>query len=262
MRVAIQFYGFMRHYETTFPLWKRLIDKYNVDVFIHTWDTEEYKDYSDIIDFDSSGQLPNPKPLDIDRVTSLFSPKGFVADKYTDYHNKFVEKVSWMESFRKEYLANNPERTEMAYCRFTSYASMYYKWARVSQLKQKYEIDNDFIYDYVVHARVDFALTDLFIFDNITQIITPPWPNTTETQPWVNYASGLNDYWAYGPSKAMDAYCSVYYNMEKVRILCINNTDLGEKESVNAHIIPVANLAISGLYQFYRHNNQHGNILR
>ena len=261
MRVAIQFYGFMRYYETTYPLWKRLIDEYNADVFIHTWDTEEYKDRTEKLEFDSSGQMPNSKKLNTEHIVSLYKPIAIVAEKYADHHETFKNKVLWMENFRKEYLTNNPEHIWINYGRYVSYASMYYTWLRVSQLKQKYELANDFIYDYVIHARTDFALTDIFSLDRLTYIITPPWPNSSDKQSWINYDIGINDYWACGPSKAMDVYCSVYYNMEKIRDACMNTPEISERDATNAHVIPVVNLSLAGTY-FLRHNNQHGNILR
>lgn len=264
MKLAITFYGFLRHYKTNFLLWQRLIEKYDADVFIHTWDTVQHK--NDIVELpiNHSGQdEKQTTQLDVNDVMSLYKPKYMMVEKYENYHDTFLQKVQPLEELRKEQIKNNPDDAHWANKgRYVSYASMYYSWWKVSQLKQRYEMENNIIYDNVLHTRIDFTLTDLLdINQNTFTLVTPPWPNGP-AESWVNYNIGINDYWAYGPSKLLDIYCSIYPRLEKVWEFCMNADGYKFLEASNPHSIPVTNLAMSGVQNILKLNNQHGNILR
>lgn len=263
MRVAIQFYGFSRHFETNHPLWQRLIKTYNADVFIHTWDTIQFKDNSPIINPDSSGQLYSSKSyLDVDKLKSLYKPKSISVQNYDNYHDTFAGIARRLENLRNEHLIKNPADTWALKGRYIPYVSMYYSWWKVSQLKQLHEIENSFLYDIVLHTRVDFALTDIFDFNLYDySLISPPWPNDTK-EPWVDYDKGINDYWMYGISKTVDMYCSVYPRLEKVWDYCMRDSQFGFKEASNPHSIPVTNVGLCGVTRILKMNNQHGNLLR
>jgi hypothetical protein len=263
MKIAIQFYGFARHYETNHSLWQRLIKTYNADVFIHTWDTVQFKDNSPIIKEGSSGLVKtNKSQLDVDKLKKLYNPKAILVQDYDDYHPTFVGRAQILENLRITHLNKNPNDEWAFKGRYTPYMSMYYSWWKVSQLKQKYEIENNFLYDIVLHTRMDFALTDIFTFDLYDYaLVSPPWPNDT-TEHWVDYDKGINDYWIYGVSKTIDMYCSVYPRLEKIWDYCMRDSQFGFKEASNPHSIPVTNVGLGGITRILKMNNQHGNLLR
>lgn len=263
MRVAIQFYGFVRHFETNFNLWQRLFKTHNIDVFIHTWDTIQFKDNSPIIDIGSSGQLETSKTyLDVDKLKRLYNPKSILVQNYDEYHDMFSSKAQILEKLRIEHLSKNPKDEWVLKGRYIPYVSMYYSWWKVSQLKQKYEIENNFLYDIVLHTRTDFALTDIFDFNLYNHpLVSPPWPNDTP-EAWVDYSKGINDYWIYGLSKTVDLYCSVYPRLQEVWNYCMNDHQFGFKEASNPHSIPVTNAGLHGITKILKMYNQHGNLLR
>lgn len=257
MRVAITFFGFMRNFRGNAPYWRRLIDEYNADVFIHTWDTEEYKN-PDPVGAGHSGQFDASELLSVNEVIDLYNPKLFATDTYKDHHNIFVEKTRWMEEHREKLLREHPEQYWVAYDRYAAMVSMHYKWWKVSQLKQQYELDNNFLYDVVLHSRTDFRPDESFTINDTKNIVTGPWPSTPHTQHWVDYTKGINDFWVYGQSKLMDIMCSIYPRLDKVWEFCMNTEGYGFKEAVNIHTVPVTNFLLSLPNEIVKLGSQHG----
>lgn len=260
MKIAICFKGFSRHWRTTYPNWKTLFDKHDTDVFIHTWDTEEYKDHRDVINLES-GNLGGHK-LDISAISELYKPKKIIAETYSDFHNKFVNEATWLEEGRKKYMEEYPDRTWMWYGRYIPMMSVFYKWSQVSKLKQQYELENNFTYDVVLHTRTDFAITDEFILEHTDHIVTGPWPNTNHTQHWVDYNKGMNDLWAYGPSKKMDMMSNVYERLNEIWDFCMNTDGYGFFEANNIHSLPITNIKLQGLTGFIKTIKQNGQLVR
>ena len=260
MRVAVCFKGFLRHWKQTYPNWKRLFDKYETDVFIHTWDTDEYKDNTEVINL-GSGSVGGV-PLDIDGVEKLYNPKKFVTETYSKFHNRFVKESEWLEENRKIYAQQYPDNFWIHYSRYVPMLSVFYKWMEVSNLKKQYEIDNNFVYDVVLHARTDFLVDDAFTLAKTTEIVTGPWPNTAHTQHWVDYNKGMNDLWAYGPSEEMDKMSNVYSRLEEVWKFCMDNEEYGFFEANNIHTLPITNIKLQGLRGFIKTNNQYGQLVR
>lgn len=245
MKVAIMFSGFLRFYKQTHPAWKRLIDKYNADVFIHTWNNESYKKPSAVLDFNDSGQVDS-EPLNVDEVIELYKPKSIVTENYENMHDHFKNLVEWQEHYRQNvYLKQHPENTWILYNQPIPAASMFYKRWRVSQLKQKFELENSFIYDVVLLSRTDFLINDIFELSNGNSVVSGPWPDGG-TQPWVNYDRGVNDFWVYGPSQTMDIFCSVFPRFKTLWDFCMNTPEYGYFEACNPHTLPVTNLKLCG----------------
>lgn len=275
MKIALQFYGFSRFYKESFPFSKILFDNYDVDVFIHTWDTIRYK------------HTRNTENLDIDDMVSMYKPTGFVAEPYDDYRDIFLEKAKWMEDIKQEVLSSpTPQypdpKEKLSQREFSvflrsfsanvpdAFLSMWYKWSQVSKLKHNYELKNGFTYDCVIHTRTDYKVDYVSIdFRNIVEINTPPWNSGDE--PYVDYTIGLNDWWTAGPSKDMDVYCSVYDNLEIIRDYCLSNPEkysgvyIGSprlsiiKEVLNPHVIPVINLDMNCVT--YNKNARYGSLI-
>lgn len=261
MKVAFCFKGFMRHWKTTYPHWKVIFDKYDSDVFIHTWDTEEYKDSAEIIGMGSGNVLG--EKLNLDAVNNLYNPKVLVAETYSDFNERFIKESEWLEINRKDYLQKYPERYWINYNRYVPMMSVLYKWMQVSNIKQKYELENNFTYDIVFHSRTDFMIDSTFVLKQIDDVVTGPWPNTQHTQHWVDYDKGMNDLWAYGPSKKMDMLSDVYSRLDELWKFCMDNEETyGYFEAANIHTLPITNIMLHGLTTFTKINNQYGQLVR
>lgn len=76
MRTAIVLTGHMRCWRQCFSNTKQLIEKYNADVYIHTWDEEAYW-----APHSPEGVTKNNSPLDVTSVISTYNPVSIVVEK-------------------------------------------------------------------------------------------------------------------------------------------------------------------------------------
>jgi hypothetical protein len=246
-KVAVCFYGFLRCWDGMFPLWKRLFDKYDADVFIQTWDTETYK----------AQELGTPyewqtKPLDVDAVTGLYKPKAIAVEIYKNMYPELLKKCQWVYDERERFIASNhPDAVNIDTNRIISNYSMWYTWNKVSKLKNSYGK-----YDVVLLIRSDFLVTDPFDFSNVTQIHTPPWPDGV-VENWTKYDEGINDHWIYGPNKDMDVLCDLYNNAENLWDYLMVNYNF--ERVVNPHKMPAFQMKVNGIS--YVKTSNHGNII-
>lgn len=257
MKIAIQFYGFSRFYKQSFPYWKKLFERYDIDLFIHTWDIIEYK------------WIHPTEKLNVEDIISLYNPTNFVVEPIDKFYDTFFNKSLWIKELKQEFITNNPDYRVFSGIRPVPYVSMWHKWLQVSKLRQEYELKNNFTYDCVINTRTDFKLTELWEFEDLSTITTPPW-NGVES--WVDYNIGIHDHWAYGSSKDMNLYCSVYDNLENIRDFILENPHkysgvcLGDsrsniiKEAINAHVIPAVNLHMNNV-SYKKYGNMSGELI-
>lgn len=104
----------------------------SVDVFIHTWN------YADSF------------PRINERIVSLYSPKSIRIDPPLP------------KSSAAKYKDPNPPRYT-AYSNFSHFNSIW----RCEELKNQFEIDNEFVYDWVIKTRFDLALNFKPNFDSM-----------------------------------------------------------------------------------------------
>lgn len=88
MNVAVVLTGHMRCWKQVFPNFKeRIIDRYNPDIFIHTWDDEGYRDPSDSLGFANG----SPK-IDIREVCDAYDPIELNVETFEDLHQSFIDR--------------------------------------------------------------------------------------------------------------------------------------------------------------------------
>ena len=256
MKVAICFYGFLRQWRQTIPHWRSLFNAHDTNVFIHTWDTEQYKDRE-------LGSFPygnTADPLDISGVTSSFNPTDILVESYKEKHPEILSITDWVYKERDKFIALHPEHSNLVENRVTSNYSMWYSWGKALELKRKHEIG--FVYDVVLLVRSDFILSTIFDFSSVTQVVTPPWPDLEQnstTQPWVNYDEGICDRWLYGPSKMMDMVGSMYANIVLFRELLLVRYDF--ERVINPHKIPAFWMKVNNI-DYIKATTQNGLQIR
>lgn len=131
MRVAVCLSGLPRHFKIGYNFHKKyLFDKYQPDVFIHTWFNENESEHNEVID------LYKPKKYSIQKDKQIVLPR--------------------------EYSKGTSERYP-AYNVFSLFKSIF----ESNELKFQYEKDNDFIYDWVFRLRFDYALNRDFDLENM-----------------------------------------------------------------------------------------------
>ncbi len=113
---------------------KNIIDENNeVDIFIHTWNNN-----------------------DINDILLLYNPKKYIIDNTIMFFNNY-------KKYKKE--CSEEEIVNFNY-KSHSTKSRWYSCKKVLELKQKYEEDNNFKYDFVMNSRFDIAFQQKLNFKN------------------------------------------------------------------------------------------------
>jgi hypothetical protein len=140
MKICLLLSGDMRNVYETFPSFKsNLLDRYDTDIFISTWNSDKVN---------QSINLFNPISIDIENYEAGFQ-------------SKWNELVSQYE-YKLETNAN-----------LVSMISMWYKTLRVSQLKKKYEGLMGFKYDLVIKTRPDIILEEPIQLSQSDSLVIP-----------------------------------------------------------------------------------------
>lgn len=210
MKIALCLSGQPRNLEKNIPyLLNGLVEPSNItDIFIHSW----FDESSIGTDFISSQPFQNGSlgsfSKDTVKLLKSLNPKKYVIEK----PNNFSE---------FSHLENLPTAVQ------THIASSLYSAYSCNNLKTQYEKENNFKYDLVIKTRIDCFYQKAL---NITDYLDDDWKNVlhvaqdyqhmrqNEYYPISNgdkYIS-LSDTFAYGSSKIIDKYCSIFPEFEKI----------------------------------------------
>jgi hypothetical protein len=163
-----------------------ILDKYNVDVFVHSWDLENQ-----------------------DLIEDTYSPKKSLFESQKD----FREELSLIDEewFRADLVQKNLWRTAF------SSLSMNYSRMRSLQLKKLFEEENSFQYDCVVLARFDLGNRGLEHPQPtyVTKINFQPHldMNFIYTAFWYQLNCGFAEHWIYSSSENMDKVGELYNSL-------------------------------------------------
>jgi len=95
MNVALLLTGHMRCWEQVFPNTKHhIIDKYNPDIFIDTWDSEAYWD-----PHSSKGITEGGPKLDITAVEKAYKPVCMNVERFEEFEENFLTRAKQFETF-------------------------------------------------------------------------------------------------------------------------------------------------------------------
>lgn len=173
MKIAICFSGQPRGLEAAYEYYrKNLFDRYDVDVFCHSWNSVKN-----------------------DKILELYKPKSY---KFEDY--------VFDESFDSKY-TNTPDAKKYP-PRFT--LSSFYSINESSILKNEYETKNNFVYNWVIRSRYDFALNLKIPFDELDncKLYVPNCHRTPERD-------FCNDQFAFSYSGNMSKYMNTYVSIDE-----------------------------------------------
>lgn len=177
MKIALCLSGFVRSFFSCYKsLDKYLLSVYDVDVFVTTG---LYTDNKAV------------KDSEFDSIRNLLCPKSFTIE---DHFNKPISNNILNRNIE-------PARKSKNVC------SMLYNIEQCNRLKSAYEKQHNFIYDYVIRSRMDLEFLEQLQIPNSSN-------NYISIPKWGGDFYGLNDQFAYGPSKLMDIYSGLYSNIE------------------------------------------------
>jgi hypothetical protein len=136
MKVALIMYGHLRTYKKCYKNLKvNLLDVYNPDVFIHTWDETEARTISWHNRHTDIKQLSE---ADIKEISDMYKPSRMLIQKQEPVENDITTPNNAISSKGQEYM-------------------LYSLWA-ANEMKKSYEKDNGFKYDLVIKIRPDIML--------------------------------------------------------------------------------------------------------
>lgn len=187
MKIAVCISGQLRDYYNYIDnVFEKVINKYNADVFLHTWNHDDEK---------IKEALNSYKP--VSHLIEEFSPgKVIYSEKWLNINNDIIEK----EKITVEYDLKNGDLVGKPQNIF----SMYYSIFKANELKREYENEHKFKYDIVLRFRPDIEFNVDLNFNNNIVII-----------PQTLCSYGICDHFAYGPSNLMDRYSDVWNNIER-----------------------------------------------
>jgi hypothetical protein len=189
MNVALLLTGHMRCWEQVFPNTKHhIIDKYNPDVFIDTWDREAYWD-----PHSQKGITENGPKLDITRIEEAYKPVCMNVDDYAQYEDNF---------------ANRAEQFTNFYHVPKNQLSMWFKVGRGMLTVEEHMMLTGKTYDVIIRMRPDLMFNQpLPDFD----------PNKFYTLGYKNHmGQGTSDMIQVGNFFTMSLFCKVLYHMPQL----------------------------------------------
>jgi hypothetical protein len=194
MKVALLLPGQIREASDTYPYIKgRIIDRFNSDVFISTWNP------SDSINGSLHAETQHlTDTLSIDTLAKLYSTRSLKTDDFgSDGINSLIERAWSYEKFGPQTGEINP-------------VSVFLMWYKIKQsflLMEEYENLLGERYDYVIKGRMDIKIHNHIPLDpNLNTICIPPG---------YDWKGGVNDIFAWGGRDSMEHYCKMFDFMEE-----------------------------------------------
>lgn len=152
-KIAICFSGGIRSFLTCYPsIYKNLILPLNPDIFLHLWSQPVLDSSFNAFKFQDD-ECSQETVFNI--INQDNKVKDFVIDEFSpDWQHYIINKCI------DPNIINNFSPKDKDYA--ISAICMYYKIFMANQLKIKFENDNNFKYDLVIRARLDFFWHDFF----------------------------------------------------------------------------------------------------
>ena len=194
MRIALCLHGYFANAGGTDAserahkyILRKLLDKHNVDVFVHTWDT----------------------PANQKKIIDLYGPEKMEAEEQNDFAEELTK-------FDEDWFNEKFDRSKTMYSTNTIFRglSFLYSRKRAIEIKREYEEDNGFEYDCVVLARFDLGTRgkehyQIYYATNINFDKRLDM-NYLYSAYWNQLNHGYADHWFYSNSKNMDIVGGLY----------------------------------------------------
>lgn len=149
MKIAICFSGAIRSFdECISSTMKYLISNFdNPDIFLHMWTFNETN--STDINYNFKWRKDTSS---IDNILSVLNPKKYVIEEYTNLSEELIKKSSMVDMN----LFDTDDKKNYGF----NCCSMYWKILKSFELAEEYMEENNFEYDLVIRARLDFIWED------------------------------------------------------------------------------------------------------
>lgn len=223
MRVALCISGQMRGYLKAYPsVKKNIIDVFNPDIFIHTWDdlgrsnnlhrralphpmihylprkAVDQQFYFSSLFPNFMDELYSKSIINKDELCKIYQPKSCIVEKspiseeYDDFFG-FKPPVQILEKQPKVVWSRN----------------LFYKIHKCNELKKDFEQQHNFKYDLVIRLRPDLS---------IGEVISPKINRDTIYYRYrnIDISYQMGDQYFYADSETMDKVCDIYNHIEDI----------------------------------------------
>jgi hypothetical protein len=197
MRIALCLHGYFNNKQDSSSgdngfkyLTDLLLEKYNVDVFFHSWelDKEVY-------------------------LKELYKPVYYISEEQIDFKNIMKENNISQEYFDQDFDRKNSPYSS---CKIESSLSFLYSRKKSLELAFMYEQKKKFTYDIIISARFDLGQRDKFgnWKHYVSQIKFEPTFNMNYiySAMWDQINAGYADQWFYSNSENMKILSKAYDN--------------------------------------------------
>lgn len=141
MKTALVLTGHMRCWSQVYlNTLNHIIDKFNPDIFISTWDNEGYWISPDK-DSTNLGINPASPKLNVKEVKKFYKPKDILIEKQIDFSKQGEKYQKFCQEIRP-----------------ANILSQFYKMYNGIVLMENYAVRNDIRYDFVIRMRPDLIL--------------------------------------------------------------------------------------------------------
>ena len=152
MKVAVILTGHMRSWEQVFPNFKeKIIDKYNPDIFIHTWSDEGWWTPGDKVT--ETGVFDDSPKINIGAIIQAYQPKEIRVD---DWNKSIIDEIPTFN----QHFENIGKRYENFAHKPRNILSMFYKISAGIGLMNEHSAKNGVQYDLVIRMRPDMIIHD------------------------------------------------------------------------------------------------------
>lgn len=213
MKIAFCLAGNMREFRSAYTQWG--FDKYDCDIFLHTWDfvgTKQTKstasakyhsyDYLELI------------PYTLHELKTVYKITDAEVERYyPDFYNRFFRETDIVEYNKISEYGFDPGRDDrhaQSQVTYASFLSMWYKRWKCFEMMLFHSLRKKITYDYVVMTRPDYSMT--FDFDRIPLdvLLVPELAPDREFD--------VHDVYACGPLPAVREYCMLYPRFHRMAL--------------------------------------------
>lgn len=259
VKTAVCISGHLRNYKKTFPtILENLIKRFKADLFIHTWDDMGFQE-------EVSPRTVGPKPkhdgskISEKELVEYFSPKSYILENNSKFLNNFEQGE---EDFFLYAVGHGSEEVGFLGSAEPKYVmSQLFSIYQSNELKKEYEMKMGFEYDLVIKIRMDYSLSNSIPLEDITYLLNnlekkviyvpnhecsnhghPSCYLCVDGEHSGDHVCDVCDVFAYGSSKNMNHYASLYEN-------CIKLYDNMRKQ--NQELISTMGLRLPKYGKFY-----------
>jgi hypothetical protein len=156
-KVAVVLTGHMRSWEQVFPNFKeKVLDRYNPDVFIHTWSDEGWWTPGDKVT--ETGVFDDSPEINIGAIIQSYQP---VEIRVEDWNKSLIDDIP---TFNELFEMRGQQYTNFAH-KPRNILSMFYKLTAGINLMNDYAAKTGTKYDLVIRMRPDMIIDDLPDFE-------------------------------------------------------------------------------------------------